>query len=72
MLEECLTPSVKHGGGMVMVQGCFGGVKGLVRCLFLKLDTLMYLSLAQLCTGAYTSMSTLAYHRWSHITVLKH
>ena len=25
MLEECLTPSVKHVGGNVMVWGCFGG-----------------------------------------------
>ena len=26
-LEECLTPSVKHGAGNVMVCGCFGAVK---------------------------------------------
>ena len=25
MLEECLTPSVKHGEGNVMGWGCFGG-----------------------------------------------
>ena len=28
MLEECLTPSVKHGGGNVLVCGCFGGKVG--------------------------------------------
>ena len=27
MLEECLTPSVKHGGGNVRVWECFGGCK---------------------------------------------
>ena len=27
MLEECLTPSVKHSGGNLMVWGCFGGGK---------------------------------------------
>ena len=27
MLEECLTPSVNHRGGNVMVWGCFGGGK---------------------------------------------
>ena len=27
MLEECLTPSVKHGGGNGVVWGCFGVVK---------------------------------------------
>jgi hypothetical protein len=27
MLEECLTPSIKHGGGNVMVWECFGGGK---------------------------------------------
>ena len=27
MLEECPTPSVKHGGGNVMVWGCFGAGK---------------------------------------------
>ena len=27
MLEECLTPSVKHGVGNVMVWACFGGGK---------------------------------------------
>jgi hypothetical protein len=27
ILEECLTPSVKHGGGIVIVWGCFGGGK---------------------------------------------
>jgi hypothetical protein len=27
MLEECLTPSVKHGGGTVVAWVCFGGVK---------------------------------------------
>ena len=27
MLEECLTPSVRHGGGNVMVWLCFGGGK---------------------------------------------
>ena len=26
-LEECLTPSVKHGGGNVMFWGSFGGSK---------------------------------------------
>ena len=32
MLEECLMPSVKHGGGNVMVWGCFGA--GKVRDLY--------------------------------------
>ena len=32
MLEECLTPSVKHGGGNLMVWGCFGA--GKVRDLY--------------------------------------
>ena len=27
MLEECLTSAVKHGGGNVLVWGCFGGGK---------------------------------------------
>jgi hypothetical protein len=27
MLEECLMPSVKHGGGNVIVWECFGGAK---------------------------------------------
>ena len=27
MLEECLTPSVKHGRANVMVWGCFGAGK---------------------------------------------
>ena len=27
MLEECVTLSVKHGGGNVMVRGCVGGGK---------------------------------------------
>ena len=27
MLEECLTPSVKQGGGNMMVWGCFGAGK---------------------------------------------
>ncbi len=27
MLEQCIIPSVKHGGGSVMVWWCFGGGK---------------------------------------------
>ena len=25
MMKQCVVPTVKHGGGSVMVKGCFGG-----------------------------------------------
>ena len=53
MLEECLTPSVKHGGGNVMVRGCFGA--GKVEDLY-KVKGRLSLHFAMPCHTQWTAL----------------